>query len=63
MTILRHHHVFRGTGGRADMKSRAIHFTSITLTRKRRTRKALHAAVGEDPQSTSSSEALSWGGR
>ena len=44
------------------MESRVIHFTSITLMRKKR-RKALRVAVGEDPQLTSSSEALSWEGR
>lgn len=41
---------FRGTRGRAGMESRVIYFTSITLTRKRKTRKGLHEAVGEDPR-------------
>lgn len=55
--------VARGTGGSPVTESRVSHFTSITLMRKRKMRKGLHAAVGEDPQLMSSSEALSWGGR
>lgn len=58
-----HTHVFRVTEGRADMENRVIHFTSITLMRKRKTRKGLLAVDGEDPRLTSSLEALSWGGR
>lgn len=53
----------RATGGRSDTESRVVRFTSITLTRKRRMKKGLHAAAEEDPQSMSSSEARSLGGR
>ncbi|KAK1884395.1 RIMS-binding protein 2 [Dissostichus eleginoides] len=55
--------VARATGGRSDTESRVVRFTSITLTRKRRMKKGLHAAAEEDPQSMSSSEARSLGGR
>ena len=54
---------FRGTGGSLIMVSTVSHFTNITLTRKKKMKRGLHAAVGEDPQLMSSSEALSWGGR
>lgn len=32
------------------MESRVSHFTSITLMRKKKMRRDLHVAVGEDPQ-------------